>query len=67
MGVDSLLTRHTIKKDIFILFSIEFLRRYELDLSHLVWVFYAIKDQGAITFLSPVPRLCSRRELYARF
>jgi len=27
MGVDSLLTRHTIKKDIFILFSIEFLRR----------------------------------------
>jgi len=57
---------HTTKKDIFILFSIESLRRYELDLSYQVWVFYATRLQGAIIFLNPVPRMCSRGEPYGR-
>jgi hypothetical protein len=50
-----LFRRHTIKKDIFILFSIEFLSRYELDLAHQVRVFYVTRIQGAIVFLGPDP------------
>ncbi len=58
---------HTTKKDIFILFSIESLRRYELDLSYQVWVFYATRLQGANFFKPGSTHVLARGALREAF